>query len=160
MTSEKLRKLLIAGAALAALAVSSAPAFASPAAYINTPLDTIQATVNAAIANVNTASAPLAVNQAVTGSAGAATLNGVRGTVTTESLSTAAGATFTETITNSSIGAASQVYVTIGNGTNAAGQPALATVTPAAGSVVLKIQNIHASNALNGTLVISFLVIN
>lgn len=34
------------------------------------------------------------------------------------------------------------------------------TVTPAAGSAVIKIQNIHTSAAFNGALTYSFLVIN
>jgi hypothetical protein len=152
-----MKRILLAAAAALAFA---APAFAAPVAYINTPLDTPQAMINQAIANVNAAVPLAATNLAVTGSAGAATLNGVRGLITTESLTTAAGAVFTETLTNASITANSQVYVVVGNGTNAAGSPALTTVTPAAGSVVVKIQNIHASNALNGTLTIAFFVVN
>lgn len=151
------------GAAVAGLALSlfASAAGAAPLPYCNSPLDTIQGLVNScAIAQVNANVPTAAVNQTVTGSAGAATLNGSRGTITTEALTTAAGAVYTETLTDSSITAASQVYVSVGNGTNSAGTPALATVTPAAGSVVIKIQNIHASAALNGTLAVSFLVVN
>jgi hypothetical protein len=149
------------GLALAAsLMFVAAPALAAPLAYQNSPFSTPQELANGVITAINAGMPTAATNQTATGSAGASTLNGTRGTITTEALSTAAGGTFTETITNSSITAASQVFVTIGNGTNSAGQPALATVTPAAGSVVLKIQNIHASAALNGTLAIGFLVVN
>jgi hypothetical protein len=145
--------------AIASLAFASVAA-ASPAAYVNTPLDTVQATVNAAIANINAASPALAVNQTGTSSSNAVTINGVRGTITTEALTTAAAATFTETLTNSSITAASQVFVTVGLGTSSTGVPVLTTVTPAAGSVVIIIQNNHASAAFNGTLKISFQVVN
>ena len=36
--------------------------------------------------------------------------------------------------------------------------PAVTTVTPAAGSLVIIVQNIHASAALNGTIKIAFVV--
>jgi hypothetical protein len=88
--------------------------------------------------------------------AGAATLNKASGKITTESLTTAAGATYTLTLTNSQIAAADTAFVSIANGTNSAGDPAVGLVTPAAGSVTIKVVNRHASAALNGTLVISF----
>jgi hypothetical protein len=90
--------------------------------------------------------------------AGAATLNKNAGVITSEALTTAAGATYTLTLTNSAIAAADQVLVTVGNGTNSAGQPNVTTVTPGAGSVVIVMQNIHASAALNGTIKFSFVV--
>lgn len=91
-----------------------------------------------------------------TATAGAATLAKTSGVITTEALTTAAGATYTLTLTNSKIAAADQVYVSVANGTNTAGMPVVCTVTPAANSVVIVLQNIHASAALNGTLKISF----
>lgn len=155
------RILRFALAAAAALTLT-APAFAGPLPYYNSPLDTPNSAANAVVSSINGASGipTAAVLQTVTGSAGAATLNGVKGIITTESLTTAAGAVYTETLTNSAIAANSVVLVEVGNGTNSAGSPALTTVTNAAGSTVIKIQNIHASAALNGTLTISFLVIN
>lgn len=93
-----------------------------------------------------------------TASSGAATLNKMAGVVTSESLTTAAGATYTLTLTNSDIAAADQVLVSVGNGSNSAGTPAVASVTPGAGSVVVVVQNIHASAALNGTIKIAFVV--
>lgn len=95
-----------------------------------------------------------------TATTGAATADGGRGIITSEALTTAAGAVYTLTLTNSSIAATSLVFVSVGNGTNSAGSPALTTVVPAAGSAVIKIQNIHASNALNGTLKVSYFVVN
>lgn len=94
-----------------------------------------------------------------TATTGAATLNKDSGKITTESLSTAAGATYTLTLTNSSIAAADMVFASVGFGTATAGMPVVTRVSPAAGSVVIMIQNIHASAALDGTLKISFLVV-
>lgn len=93
----------------------------------------------------------------VTGAAGAATLNSASGVITTESLTTAAGAVHTLTLTNSYIAAADVVLVqvsTTGNGT-----PVVSEVTPAAGSVVITVQNIHASAAFSAALKVYFAVI-
>jgi len=96
---------------------------------------------------------------AATAAAGAATLNQAQGIVTTESLATAAGGTYTLTLTNSAVGAADMVFVTLWNGTNTGGSPSDTTVKPAAGSVVIVVQNIHATTAFNGTLKIGFMVV-
>lgn len=93
----------------------------------------------------------------VTGSAGAATLNRSGGVVTTESLTTAAGATFTLTLTDSYIAAGDIVLASVT--TTGTGMPNVAKVTPAAGSVVIIIQNIHASAAFNAVLKIAFFVV-
>lgn len=99
------------------------------------------------------------VNPTGTAVAGAVTINQNSGVVTSEALTTAAGAVYTLTITDSSIAAADIVLVSMGNGTNSAGSPAITTITPAAGSVVIKVQNIHASAALNGTLTFGFVIV-
>jgi len=91
---------------------------------------------------------------------GAVTVNDYHVQVTSESLTTAAGATYTLTLTNNKIKATSIVLVTVGNGSNSAGTPSLASVTPASGSVVIIVQNIHASAALNGTLKFNIVTIN
>lgn len=91
--------------------------------------------------------------------AGAATLSKLAGVVTSESITTAAGATYTLTLTNTTIAAADQVYVSVQNGTNAAGLPAVTTVTPGAGSVVIVIRNAHASAAFSGTIKVAYLVV-
>jgi hypothetical protein len=84
-------------------------------------------------------------------------MNAISGVVTTESLSTAAGATYTLTITNSMIAAADIVLASIaGAGT---GTPAITRITPAAGSVVIIVQNIHSVTAFNAAAVVSFVVI-
>jgi hypothetical protein len=91
-----------------------------------------------------------------TATAGAATLNNRFGKVTSESLSTAAGALYTLTITNSQISATDQVMASVGYGTANAGTPNVARVEPAAGSLVIVIQNIHGSAALNGTIKVAY----
>lgn len=89
-----------------------------------------------------------------TGTSNASTLNNKAGTITTESATTAAGATFTETITNSAVAATDLCFASVT--TAGTGSPAVTKVTPAAGSLVVIIQNIHASAAFNNTLAISF----
>ncbi len=97
-----------------------------------------------------------AVGKATVGASGTATLNKASGVITTEALSTAAASDFTETLTNSVIKATDLVFVTIQNGTNTGGDPVLGTVTPANGSLVIKVRN-DGSSAFNGTLKIGFL---
>lgn len=97
---------------------------------------------------------------AATASSGAATLNEPSGIITSEALTTAAGNAYTLTLTNSTITPSSMVFVSVGNGSNTQGQPTIETVTPASGSVVIIVRNRHSSQALNGTIKISFLVVN
>jgi hypothetical protein len=94
-----------------------------------------------------------------TATAGAATLAKVSGKITSEALTTAAGVTYTLTLTNTEIEATDQVYVSVAKGTATTGTLTVADVKPAAGSVVIIIQNIHASAAVNGTIVISFFTV-
>lgn len=97
---------------------------------------------------------------AATAAAGAATLSDLIGKVTSEALTTAQDAIYTLTLTNTKIAAADIVLASVGNGTNTQGTPIVTTITPAAGSCVIKVSNAHASaEALNGTIVISFVVI-
>lgn len=90
-----------------------------------------------------------------TGTSNASTLANKCGTITTESATTAAGATFTETITDTVVAASDICMASIT--TSGTGTPAVTKVTPAAGSLVIITQNIHASAAFNATLVISFI---
>jgi hypothetical protein len=94
-----------------------------------------------------------------TSAAGAITMPSLSGQVTTEALTTAAAGEYTLTITNSLITANSVVIASVGRGTSTNGTPGLGGVTPAAGSVVITVTNLHASQALNGTLKINFAVI-
>lgn len=107
----------------------------------------------------NYANPATAALRAAAATAGAATLNSGYGVITSESLTTAAGATYTLTLTNAAIAAADIVLVSVGKGTSTAGTATVSWVTPAAGSVVIIVQNIHASNALNGTIKLAFSVV-
>jgi hypothetical protein len=96
-----------------------------------------------------------------TASSGAVTLNAKAGRVTSESLTTAQNAIYTLTITNSEVSATSIVLATVANGTNTQGTPMVVRTQPSAGSLVVTVQNKHASSeALNGTLVVSFLIVD
>lgn len=86
-----------------------------------------------------------------------ATLNKMAGKITSASLTTAAGGTWVLTLTDSSIAAADQVLASVA--TAGTGMPMVANVVPAAGSVVITVQNIHASAAFNNTIVLSFAVL-
>src|ERR1700747_463185 len=94
-----------------------------------------------------------------TATSGAATLAKDAGVITSEALTTAAGATYTLTLTDTEIAAADQVFASVQLGSATTGMPAITTVTPGAGSVVIVVQNVHASAALNGTIKIAFMVL-
>ena len=91
-----------------------------------------------------------------TATAGAATLHKAAGVITSESITTAAGATYTLTLTNNTMTASDQVMASVAYGTATTGSPMIMRVTPAAGSCVFVVQNIHASAALNGTIKIAY----
>ncbi len=93
-----------------------------------------------------------------TATAGAATLNTQRGTITSESLTTAAGASYTLTLTNSKITASSLPLISFADGTNTQGTLVQGKVTASSGSMTIVIHNIHASQALNGTIKINFFI--
>lgn len=97
--------------------------------------------------------------QTASATAGAATLSQPQGKITSEALTTAAGATYTLTLTNTKIVATDLVFASVAFGTATAGAPAVVRVQPAAGSVVITVQNIHAANALDGTIVVSYFVV-
>jgi|GEM_PF-6586022 len=94
--------------------------------------------------------------KAATATSGAATLNNLSGTITSEALTTAAAASYTLTLTNSKVRTDSIAAVNIANGTNTQGIPVLSTVTYASGTMTVKIVNLHATQALNGTLLVRF----
>jgi hypothetical protein len=96
---------------------------------------------------------------AATAAAGAVTLHEVAGKLTSEALVTAAGAAYTLTLTCRHIHAKSLVLASIQQGTSTTGEPDIRTITITEGQAVFKIQNEHATVALNGTLIVAFLVI-
>lgn len=95
-----------------------------------------------------------------TATGGAATLSKTAGVITSEAITTAAGATYTLTLTNTKVAATSQVFASVNLGAGTGGTPAIASVTPAAGSVVIIVQNIHASAAFNAAIKIAFMVLD
>ena len=95
-----------------------------------------------------------------TASAGAVTLNDLCGLITTEALTTAQNAIYTLTITNDKVAAGDLVFAHVYDGTNTQGTPTITRVTPGSSSIVIKVNNLHASaEALNGTLKIGFMVV-
>lgn len=91
---------------------------------------------------------------------GAATLQTFSGKITSEALVTAQNGIYTLTVTNEKVKANSIVLVSVANGSNTQGTPIIGRVTPANGSFVVQVINQHATaQALNGTVVVSFLTI-
>lgn len=94
-----------------------------------------------------------------TASSSAATLSKMAGKITTESLTTAAQAAETLTITNTLVAATDIIIGSVANGDNSQGVPVVGRITAGAGSFTVTLENQHASQALNGTLVFSFVVL-
>ena len=94
-----------------------------------------------------------------TTSAGAVTINALSGYITTQALTTAAGATFDIDMTNSKISTNDIVVCNVFRASCSAGEPVITTVFVLGTSCAIRIQNIHAANAFNGTLIIGFFVI-
>lgn len=94
-----------------------------------------------------------------TATTGAVTVTGKSGKITTEALTTAAGAAYTLTMTNTDIAAADIVLASVAFDTCTTGVPMVSRVTPAAGSCVIVVTNEATAAAFNGTLVISYVVI-
>lgn len=91
--------------------------------------------------------------------AGAATLSKSAGKVTSEAITTAAAALYTLTITNTQVAAADLAFASVANGTNTQGSPIIEKVTAGAGTLTILVRNAHASQAFNGTIVVSFMVV-
>ncbi len=131
-------------------ATGSAPSLAATGGDTNIDLQlTAKGTGMVAVGDTGTATAV----------AGAATVSKQRGVVTSEALTTAAAAAYTLTLTNTKIAAGDVVVASVQNGTNSQGIPVVGEVTPGAGSATIKVYNLHASLAFNGTIVISFVVL-
>lgn len=95
-----------------------------------------------------------------TASSKAVTINDYMGVITTEDLTTAQNASDIVTLTNDKIAAGDIVLVTLSNGTNTQGTPALYACHTSANTAVIRFANLHASSqAFNGTLKIGFVVI-
>jgi hypothetical protein len=93
-----------------------------------------------------------------TEAANAVTASGVAGVITTSALTIAAGSTYSITWTNTFISATSSVLLTLRGGTNTVETISL-VCTPGSGTATLVINNIGPTNALNGTVLISYVVL-
>jgi hypothetical protein len=87
---------------------------------------------------------------------GAVTLNKSSGVLTSEALTTAAGNLYTMTLSNSKVAAGDIVLPSVALGDSTQGLPQMVTTTVTDGSVVFIVKNIHATQAFNGTITISY----
>jgi hypothetical protein len=96
-------------------------------------------------------------NHTGTAASAAVTLNQPQGTITSETLTTAAGSSYSLVLTNSFITAASNVKAAAFlKGSTAGGPLQITSITPAAGSATIVVQNTGAA-ALNNTIAVMFL---
>lgn len=86
------------------------------------------------------------------------TLGAIAGTITTVSSTLAAAAEADFVVTNSKVAATDVVVANI-KSTSSAGTPIVSVAAVAAGSFTLRLTNLHATNALDNTLLINFVVI-
>lgn len=92
------------------------------------------------------------------GTASTATLNNKCGVVTSDALTIPTGSNWALTLTNSTVAAADIVLWAVSNGTNTTGIPVMASVNPAAGSVVFNVRQ-STGTAFNGTISVRYFVI-
>jgi len=104
-----------------------------------------------------------AVTQATSITTGV-TLNKPSGVITTVSSTLAGGSSTSFTVTNSYVTSSATAIVATITGYSGTlstnGLPLLLNVTPGSGSFVVNLLNAHATNALSGTLKISFTVLS
>ena len=114
--------------------------------------------VSKAAANTFAAGGSIILNKVNgTESGNAVTASGTAGVITTSSLSTAGGSSYAITWTNTAITSTSVVLLTISGGTNTTENITL-KVAPGSGTATLTIYNNTAATSLNGTILISYLV--
>lgn len=110
------------------------------------------------VTNTLTAAGSIVANKVNgTEAANAVTASGMAGAITTSSLTTAGGASYAITWTNTFISSTSVVLLTLAGGTNTTENITL-VCTPGSGTATLTIFNNTAATALNGTIIISYLV--
>lgn len=95
-----------------------------------------------------------------TSTAAACTLNKQAGIVTSEALTTAAAGTWSLVLTNSLISASSNIIAQATLGSATTGTPLVTKITPGAGSATIVVTNVAATAALNGTILLSFTLLN
>ncbi len=158
---------LLTACAIGSLAIgadlTAAPAAdAAPAAYVNAPLDTVNAAVNVGISNINAQVPALSLRSSCSGNT-TGTCTGDRIVMNVTNLTTTAGGNLSAavTVTDSAVAAASDLQCSVedyaGNGT-----PAATLVTANAGNLTLKIQNTAVSGgaALDATVPVFCTVYN
>jgi hypothetical protein len=99
------------------------------------------------------------------GSADVVAMNSDGAVITTKSLTLAALTAYTFTINAAMLKSTTVPVVELGNGSNTQGVPVMATTTVAAsglgpGTLTVVIYNVHATQALNGTLVVYVYLLN
>lgn len=94
-----------------------------------------------------------------TAASGAVTLHARKGKVTSEALTTATAADYTLTITNKMVRATDMVLASVAYGTTSQGTPVVTRAKCSNGSIQIIVKNDHASNALNGTIIVSFVIL-
>lgn len=95
-----------------------------------------------------------------TGATATATLSKKTGIITSEALTTAAAGTYTLTLTNTKIAAGSVIVCNARRKSATAGVPMVTKVTPGSGTVDIEVTNIHAANAINGTIDVVFEIVS
>ena len=93
-----------------------------------------------------------------TGGTSTATLSKMAGVITSDAITTPGLAAHTVTVTNTTVAAGDLVFVCVANGTNNQASPVISTVVAGASSIVFTMRNTHATEAVNGTVVWSFIV--
>jgi len=81
------------------------------------------------------------------------------GSVIVTGLTTAQGTTFSQTISNNLVTSDSIIGVEVYSGTNTTVGLSVNEVTPGAGTFTVNVKNGHASNPLNGSVVIMFNIV-
>lgn len=112
------------------------------------------------MANPNELNGTRAQISTATASSWAATCHADVFKITSESLTTAAAAEYTLTLTNRLVTTNSLVLVSVAKWTSTQWTLATWEAKVSAWSVVITVTNTHASEALNGTIVISWVVVN
>jgi hypothetical protein len=151
---------LFRGLLAALLMLAAAPAFASPLAYYNQPLDTPNSAANAVITSINagiSSAAPLVTASGTTTS----TATGTRLQISVTGLTTAAAGTTSAamTVTDTSVALASLILCSV-NIYAGTGVPIPTNIIPAAGSFSFTITNVAGSGSLNATVPVSCMVFN
>lgn len=102
----------------------------------------------------------LGTRDTATEASGSATLNAVRGRVTTSSLTTQGNGSYSFDLVNDRITTTSVVLASVSNGNNTGGTASIRSVmVGGSGSANITISNEGTASAINGTLLVNFVVL-